>query len=89
MTREIVHVGPADTLIEQMKHFISVIRDEDTPLVDGQDATRTLEVTLALAQSASAGHRTEPLSASIASAANPKSRRARDDHRRRRRAGAS
>ncbi|MFT3717741.1 Gfo/Idh/MocA family protein [Pseudorhodoferax sp.] len=46
---------PADPYIEQMRHFGAVIRREEAPLTDALDATRTLEVTLAVRQAAQSG----------------------------------
>lgn len=44
-----------DTLAAQLRHFCQVVRGAEDPLVDGREALRTLEATLALAHDAS-GH---------------------------------
>ncbi len=41
-----------DTLSAQLRHFCRVARGEEAPLVDGPEALRTLEVTLAIAHEA-------------------------------------
>jgi len=45
----------ANPYIEQMRHFGAVIRREEQPLTNGFDATKTLEVTLAVRQAAKSG----------------------------------
>ena len=52
LARELVHVVPADPYVEQMKHFLRVVRGEEDPLVTGWEGMKTLEVTLAVARSA-------------------------------------
>lgn len=52
-------VAPAeDTLTAQLRHFCRVVRGEEEPLIDGRDALRTLEVTLAVASEADDGRAT-------------------------------
>ncbi|NML47452.1 Gfo/Idh/MocA family oxidoreductase [Ramlibacter sp. G-1-2-2] len=46
---------PGNPYVEQMRHFGAVIRREEAPLTDAADATRTLEVTLAVRQAARSG----------------------------------
>jgi predicted dehydrogenase len=48
-----------DTLSAQLRHFCRVARGEEGPLVDGREALRTLEVTLAIAREAGAGKNEE------------------------------
>ncbi|MDJ1158062.1 Gfo/Idh/MocA family oxidoreductase [Chelatococcus sp. SYSU_G07232] len=57
LAREIAPVTPADPLVEQMRHFLRVIRGEEAPLVDAADGLRTLETVLAVGRSAQAGAR--------------------------------
>ena len=45
----------ADPYVEQMRHFGAVIRREEEPLTNGFDATKTLEVTLAVKKAAQSG----------------------------------
>ena len=52
---EQIGFASADPYIEQMRHFGAVIRREEVPLTDGFDATRTLEVTLAVRKAAQSG----------------------------------
>jgi predicted dehydrogenase len=40
-----------DTYVEQMRHFSQVVRGEEDPRTSGEDAQRTLEVTMAVAES--------------------------------------
>lgn len=63
----------ADPYVEQMRHFGAVIRREEKPLTDGFDATRTLEVTLAVRQAAQSGEtvRFDPLKAASADSPRP------------------
>ena len=51
------HVGTVDedALAAQLRHFCQVVRGAAEPLVDGRDAARTLEVTLAVARALRAG----------------------------------
>ena len=42
-------------LQRQLQHFAVVIRRAEAPLVSVRDATRTLQVTLAIAQAAASG----------------------------------
>jgi len=44
-----------DPYTEQMRHFGAVIRREETPVTDAFDATKTLEVTLAVRAMAASG----------------------------------
>ena len=46
-----------DTLAAQLRHFCEVVRGAEAPLVDGHEALRTLEVTLAIAGAADATKR--------------------------------
>lgn len=41
-----------DTLAAQLRHFCGVVRGTETPLIDGREALRTLEATLAIAHAA-------------------------------------
>lgn len=41
----------ADPLVLQLEHFCRVIRDEEPPIVDGRDGTRSLAVALAVLES--------------------------------------
>jgi predicted dehydrogenase len=52
---EEVHFDAANPYIEQMRHFGAVIRRKEQPLTDAFDATRTLEVTLAVRDAARSG----------------------------------
>ena len=47
----------ADPLVRQLEHFAAVVRREAAPRVTVRDATRTLEVTLAVADAARTGQR--------------------------------
>lgn len=38
MTREVLAATPRDPLLEQMRHFLRVVRREEPPLVSGRDA---------------------------------------------------
>ncbi len=58
----------ADPLFKQIAHFCKVIRGEETPRCSVRDATRTLEVALAVARAATSGERVS-LSAESGSAA--------------------
>lgn len=53
---QVVH---ADPHVRQWQHFGRVIRGEESPIVPGLDATRTLAVTLAVAKSATTGEAVE------------------------------
>ena len=48
-------VAAANPYVEQMRHFGAVIRREEHPVIDALDATRTLEVTMAVRQAAQSG----------------------------------
>lgn len=48
-------VDRSNPYIEQMRHFGAVIRHEELPVLDAFDATRTLEVTLAVRAAARSG----------------------------------
>ena len=50
-----IQVRPADPYREQLKHFCHVIRGEETPRTSGEDAKKTLEVTLAVLESGETG----------------------------------
>jgi len=47
----------ADPLVRQLAHFLAVLQREAAPRVTVRDATRTLEVTLAVAEAARSGQR--------------------------------
>lgn len=51
-----VAVEPADPQARQIRHFCKVIRGEESPRIDGADATRTLAATLAVKCAAESGH---------------------------------
>ena len=55
MQRERLQYIPGDPHIAQWRHFAAVVRGTEKPMVSGMDATRTLAVTLALAQSTKTG----------------------------------
>ena len=55
MTRERVPFTPDDAYRSQLRHFARVIRGEEAPRVSARDATRTLAVCLAIAESARTG----------------------------------
>ena len=52
---ETVEVSLGDPYAEQLRHFAAVIRGEEAPVVDGFDATRTLETALAVRAAAESG----------------------------------
>ncbi|RLT44435.1 MAG: gfo/Idh/MocA family oxidoreductase [Chloroflexi bacterium] len=52
MERLAVEVAGADPLTRQLTHFCRVIRGEETPLIDAEDATKSLAVALAVQKSA-------------------------------------
>ena len=45
-------VAHADPLSAQLEHFCDVVRNEESPIVDGREGTRSLEVALAVLDSA-------------------------------------
>jgi predicted dehydrogenase len=45
----------SDPLQRQLEHFAAVVRREEAPLVSVRDATRSLQITLAIAESAASG----------------------------------
>lgn len=51
MEKSRYEVAQADPLTSQLEHFCRVIRDEEKPLVDGRDGTRSLAVALAVLES--------------------------------------
>lgn len=55
MTERSLVAPPVDPLQRQLRHFAAVIRRTEAPLVSVRDATRTLQVTLAIAQAAASG----------------------------------
>jgi predicted dehydrogenase len=55
LVRERIDVEHADPQARQLAHFLRVIADGEAPRVDGDDATRTLEVTLSIAAAARRG----------------------------------
>lgn len=52
LVREAIQVERRDPLVEQMHHFLRVIRREEAPLVSGRDGARTMAATLAVGHSA-------------------------------------
>ena len=46
---------PGADYLEEMRHFLDCVDGRASPLVDGRDAARTLEVVLAAAKAASMG----------------------------------
>lgn len=52
---EEIRAGPADSYREQLRHFCNVIRGEEIPRTSGEDAKKTLEVTLAALESGETG----------------------------------
>jgi predicted dehydrogenase len=50
-----IHVAREDSYARQMRHFCKVVAGEEEPRVTGEDARRTLEVTLAVQRSAETG----------------------------------
>jgi predicted dehydrogenase len=50
-------VASTNTYANQLEHFIRVARRQVEPVIDGFDAARTLEVTLAVQQAAASGGR--------------------------------
>jgi predicted dehydrogenase len=57
---ETLTVPPGDPLPAQLRHFVRVIRGEEPPRVSGEDATRTLAVTLAIRSAAASGQAVVP-----------------------------
>jgi predicted dehydrogenase len=55
MRASVARPGPADPLARQLEHFAAVIRGEAEPLVTAADATESLRVTLAVAESIAIG----------------------------------
>ena len=55
LDNEQVSFASANPYVEQMRHFGAVIRREEDPLTNGFDATRTLEVTLAVKRAGESG----------------------------------
>jgi len=55
LTQKRIPFMPADPYIEQLSHFVDVIRGKAEPAPSGADATRTLAATLAIAESAKTG----------------------------------
>lgn len=49
---ERIDVVAADPQVRQLAHFLRVIRGEESPRIDGDDATRTLAVTLSIGEAA-------------------------------------
>jgi len=47
-----------DPYIEQLKHFCNVVRGKEEPRTSGEDAHKTLEVTMAILES---GYRNKPV----------------------------
>ena len=55
MAERTIAAPACDPLQRQLRHFAAVIRRTEAPLVNARDATRTLQVTLAIAQAAASG----------------------------------
>jgi predicted dehydrogenase len=56
ITEQGVKVVPTeDPYVKEFRHFARVVRGEETPRISGEDARRTLEVTLAIQQSGITG----------------------------------
>jgi len=55
MRRSVARPRASDPLATQLEHFVEVIRGEAHPIVTGRDATESLRVTLAVAESAATG----------------------------------
>ncbi|MBR0663084.1 Gfo/Idh/MocA family oxidoreductase [Roseomonas hellenica] len=60
LVREVLAVPPRDPLVEQMHHFLRVIRRDEAPLVSGRDGVATLAATLAVKRSAETGEAVHP-----------------------------
>ena len=58
--RETIPVERRDPLVEQMQHFLRVVRPEAPPLVSGRDGAATLAATLAVGRSAATGFAVRP-----------------------------
>lgn len=52
---EQIRTGPVDSYREQLGHFCRVIRGEEIPRTSGEDAKKTLEVTMAVLESGETG----------------------------------
>ena len=50
-----VHREASDPLINQIKHFVSVINKQETPLVSGSEGLKTMRVLEAISESARSG----------------------------------
>jgi predicted dehydrogenase len=48
-------VQTEDPYLQEFRHFARVIRGEEPPRISGEDARRTLEVTLAIQRSGETG----------------------------------
>lgn len=55
MRTSVARPGRADPLARQLEHFVAVIRGEAEPMVTAADATESLRVTLAVAESVATG----------------------------------
>lgn len=55
MSVEALPFAPGDPYLAQIAHFCAVIRGAEAPLIDADDATRTLSATLAVKASAESG----------------------------------
>lgn len=62
LAREVLEVPARDPLVEQMRHFLQVIRREVNPLITGRDGAATLAATLAVHRSAATGEAVRPYS---------------------------
>jgi predicted dehydrogenase len=60
LTREVLDIPYRDPLVEQMHHFLRVVRGEEAPLVSGRDGAATLAATLAVTESATTGRPVRP-----------------------------
>ncbi len=58
ITKNQIHVESSDPLPAQMAHFCRLIRNQEAPVVSGEDGLRTLRATLAILESA---HQNRPI----------------------------
>ena len=52
LSREILEVEDRDPQVEQLRHFVRVVRGQEAPRIDGADALRTLAVVEAIREAA-------------------------------------
>jgi predicted dehydrogenase len=57
-----IKVDIKDPYIQQLKHFCNVVKGKEDPRTSGEDALKTLEVTMAILES---GHKNKPVKISI------------------------